>query len=121
MRDWKAYVRSRLALPALRGLRDERIVEELAGQLEDLYRTYLARGIPEAEAEELAASHVTDWDDLARRIAAAERKNQPPAAAEWVEDRTRRLESRGRIGVVAAELVRNIRYAARGASRGSGR
>jgi putative ABC transport system permease protein len=120
MRDWKAYVRSRLALPALRGLRDERIVEELAGQLEDLYRTYLARGIPEAEAEELAASHVTDWDDLARRIAAAERKNQPPAAAEWVEDRTRRLESRGRIGVVAAELVRNIRYAARSARREPG-
>ncbi len=120
MRDWKAYVRSRLALPALRGLRDERIVEELAGQLEDLYHTHLARGIPEAEAEELAAAHVTDWDELARRIAAAERKNQPRAAAEWVEERTQALESRGGIGAVAAELVRNIRYALRSARREPG-
>jgi len=120
MRDWKAYVRSRLALPALRGLRDERIVEELAGQLEDLYRTHLARGIPEVEAEELAAAHVTDWEELARSIAAAERKNRPPAAAEWVEDRTRRLESRGGIGALAAELVRNVRYALRSARREPG-
>jgi hypothetical protein len=120
MRDWKASVRARLALPALRGLRDERIVEELAGQLEDLYHTHLARGIPEAEAEQLAAAHVTDWDDLAHRIAAAERKNQPRAAAEWVEERTQALESRSGIGAVAAELVRNIRYALRSARREPG-
>jgi predicted permease len=120
MRDWKAYVRARLGLPALRGLRDERIVEELAGQLEDLCRTHLARGIPEAEAEELAAADVTDWDELARRITSAERKNLPPAAAEWVEDRARDLERRGALGAVAAELVRNIRYALRSARREPG-
>ncbi|UCC73879.1 MAG: ABC transporter permease [Gemmatimonadota bacterium] len=120
MRDWKAYVRARLALPALRGLRDERIVEELAGQLEDLCREHLARGVPEAEAEELAAAHVTDWDELARRITTAERKNRQPVAAEWVEDRARDLERRGRTGAVAAELVRNIRYALRSARREPG-
>lgn len=117
MRDWRAYVRSRLALQALRGLREERIVEELAGQLEDLYLAHRARGLPEAEAEELAAAHVTDWDELARRVTAAERKNRPVAAAGWVEDRALRLASRGAIGATAADLVRNIRQALRGARR----
>ncbi len=120
MRDWKAYVRARLAVPALRGLRDERIVEELAGQLEDLYRAQLARGVAEADAEELAAAHVRDWEDLARRIAAAERKNRQSAIAEWVENRTRLLETRGGLGTLAADLLRNVRYALRSVRREPG-
>jgi hypothetical protein len=120
MPDWKAYVRARLAVPALRGLRDERIVEELAGQLEDLYRTQLARGVPEAEAEESAAAHVSDWEELARRIATVECKNRQPAIGEWVETRARSLESHGGLGAVAVELLRDIRYALRSVRREPG-
>jgi putative ABC transport system permease protein len=120
MRDWKAYVRARLALPSLRGLRDERIVEELAGQLDDLYREELARGTPEAEAEQRAIEHVTNWDALARRIAEAERGNREPAAGEWLDERTRRLERRGGIAVVLADLIRNVRFTLRSARREPG-
>ena len=117
MRDWKAYVRERLALPALKRLRDERIVEELAGQLEDLYRQHVAHGLSEAEAERQAMAHVTDWDVLTSRIAEVERGNREPAAGQWVEGRASELERRGGVGEALAELLRNLRLLARSARR----
>jgi putative ABC transport system permease protein len=120
MRDWKAYVRARLALPALRGFRDERIVEELAGQLEDLCREHLARGLPEAEAEERAIADVTDWRALASGVAAAERGNLEPVAGVWVEESASRLARRGGIGVALADLIRNVRLTVRSARREPG-
>jgi len=117
VRDWKKYVRERLEIPALKALRDQRIVEELAGQLEDLCREHLASGMPEAEAERLAVEHVADWDVLKGRIADAERGNREPAAGQWVEDRAGRLERRGRAGEVLAELLRSLRFSLRSARR----
>ena len=117
MRDWKKYVRERLALPALKGLRDERIVEELAGQLEDLCREHLAHGLSEAEAERLAIAHVTDWSELTGRIADAERGNREPAAGQWVEESAGKLERRGGLGEALAELLRSLRLSVRSARR----
>ena len=120
MRDWRAYVRERLQLPALERLRDERIVEELAGQLEDLYRAAVARGVPADEAERQAIGSVADWEALGGRIADVERGNREPAAGEWVEERERRLESGGRVGQVLAEAVRSLRLSVRSARREPG-
>ena len=117
MRDWRAYVRERLALPSLKGLRDERIVEELAGQMEDLCREHLAHGLSEAEAERLATEHVADWEALRGRIAEAERGNREPAAGEWVEERASRLERGGGVGEALAELLRSLRLSLRSARR----
>ena len=79
MRDWKQYVRDSLTLPDLEGLRDERIVEELAGQLQDLYETALSNGSTESEAEQYALDEFPDWSELAGSIAAAERPNLRPS------------------------------------------
>jgi len=117
VRDWKAYVRERLALPALKELRDERIVEELAGQLEDLCREHLASGLPEEEAERLTIGHVADWDALKGRIADAERGNREPAAGVWVEESAGKLERRGGVGEVLAELLRSLRLSLRSVRR----
>ena len=51
MRNWTAYVRAHLKLPALTPEREAHIVRELAAQLEDFYREALARGASGAEAD----------------------------------------------------------------------
>ena len=89
MRDWKRYVRSRLRLPELKGQRRERIVEELALQIDDLYREALRGGASEEEAARDALEQVGDWEELTARIAEAERPNvvsasEPrPASSAW--------------------------------------
>ena len=67
MRDWAAYVRRRLHLPALNVAREAEIVEDLARQLDDAYRDTLSAGATEAEALARAERHVTDWSALAAR------------------------------------------------------
>ena len=55
MRDWTAYVRAHLKLPALTPERETHIVRELAAQLEDFYREALARGIQSIDRNLLKA------------------------------------------------------------------
>ena len=79
MREWKRYVRRRLRIGELRGLRQERIVEELAGQLADLYEEARRAGASDREAERAAVEQVPDWNELAARIREAERPNEVSA------------------------------------------
>ena len=67
MRDWEAFVRSRLRLPGLTPIREDRIVKELAAQLQDFHQDAVARGATEAEADAHAARQVGDWDQLTDR------------------------------------------------------
>ena len=60
MRDWTAYVRAHLKLPALTPDREAHIIRELAAQLEDFYRDALARGAGEAEADAHARAQIRD-------------------------------------------------------------
>ena len=80
MPDWRSFVKRRLRLPELKHNREERIIEEIAGQLQDLYDTALAQGKSELEAEQHALDEFPDWDRLAGEIAAAERSNEVPTA-----------------------------------------
>src|SRR5688572_33508442 len=74
MRDWTAYVRAHLQLPALTSDREAHIIRELAAQLEDFYREALARGASEPEADAHARAQVRDWDRMARDVADADRR-----------------------------------------------
>jgi hypothetical protein len=58
VRDWPAFVRTRLVLPGLTPEREARIVRELAAQLEDFYRDGLARGLSDAAADAHACRQV---------------------------------------------------------------
>ena len=51
MRDWRRWVRERVVRPEACGADLDSIVEELAAQLEDLYREALDRGRSEQRAK----------------------------------------------------------------------
>ena len=64
MPDWHRVVREHLRLPDLRDLREQRITEEIAVQLEELYEEARARGLSDPEARRLGIDRF-DWDFLA--------------------------------------------------------
>jgi putative ABC transport system permease protein len=78
MRDWTAYVRAHLKLPALAPEREAHIVRDLAAQLEDFYREALARGASEANADAHARAQIRDWNRMARDVADADRRHARP-------------------------------------------
>jgi len=86
MPNWKRLVRRHLKLPPLRDQRSERIVEELAGQLEDLYAEARRQGASSREAMRAAFAQVENWHDLSERIAEAERPNRVSPAEQRFED-----------------------------------
>ena len=65
MHDWHAYVREQS--PEL----DDRVVQELAGHLEDVYSDLRASGLTQAEAIRRTERQVGDWLELRRGIQAA--------------------------------------------------
>src|SRR5687768_3914065 len=83
MRDWTAYVRAHLKLPALTPEREAHIVRDLAAQLEDFYREALARGASEPDADAHARAQIRDWDRMARDVADADRRHARPRAG-WM-------------------------------------
>ncbi len=92
MRDWKRYVRERLPLPETKGASDESVIEELAGELEDLYLEALERGASEDEAEAYALEGMGDWDSLAAEIVRGGEVRTVSGGERWLE----RAEVRGR-------------------------
>jgi hypothetical protein len=48
--------------------REEEIIAELAGHLEDLYKDLVRQGKPPSEAAQLALSAAADWDEVRREI-----------------------------------------------------
>ncbi|HTZ33350.1 MAG TPA: permease prefix domain 1-containing protein, partial [Methylomirabilota bacterium] len=68
MHDWHAYVREQS--PEL----DDRVVQELAGHLEDVYSDLRASGLTQAEAIRRAERRVGGWLELRRGIQAARRE-----------------------------------------------
>ena len=120
MPDWRAHVRRRLALPGLRPERTERIVEELAQQLDEVYRDACARGLEPAEAEEAAGRQVDDWPGLARELRAAEGPQRRSAAVCWGERKREALQDRGGARTMLADLQRDLVHALRWLVRSPG-
>ena len=85
MRDWRSYVRARL--PDLRcdPAREAEIVEELALQLEQVFRRAKSAGASDEEALAEADAEIGDWDVLATALAPSRPRitaARPPARAE---------------------------------------
>ena len=86
MPDWKSLVRRHLKLPPLHDQRAERIVEEIAGQLDDLYQEALREGASPRKAVRAAFAQIENWDELSARIIDAEGPNRVSAAEQRRED-----------------------------------
>lgn len=120
MRDWQRYVRERLTLPDLEASRSLEAVEEIAGQLEDVYRAARARGLPEVDADAEACAHVLDWERLASEIRAARPSRRRPAASRWADRADSLGRRRGPWGHWIADLGLDVRYAWRMLRRSPG-
>lgn len=120
MRDWTAFVRSHLTLPALTPERESRIVRELAAQLDDFYRDALAAGKTDDEADAFARAQITDWNRMARDVIDADRRHAKPGFDRIVEPRleTWTRERGGRL--MLTNLIRDLRYGVRQLARTPG-
>ncbi|UCC47346.1 MAG: ABC transporter permease, partial [Gemmatimonadota bacterium] len=120
MRDWSRYIRERLSLPEMKGQRDERVIEELASQLEEFYLEALRRGASEQEAAAYAREQVTDWDGLAADILRSDRSDTVPRLERWVDRSEQRVRQKGKPGAMLADLEQDVRYSLRTLRRSPG-
>jgi putative ABC transport system permease protein len=113
VRNWQAFVRERLHLPAHAPTREARIIRELAAQLEDFYREAIARGASEADADAHACAQIRDWQQLSRDVAQADRANSQPPMERIADTVTELGQTRGGGLKMLADFLRDMRYAAR--------
>ncbi len=112
MPDWRREVRERFDLPDLKDLREERIIEEIAGQLQDFHEEALSRGLPEDEAEQYAIDRF-DWTTLADGLNHSERRRRRPRFTVWTERMEGRLRLRGGLWIGLADTVQDMKFAFR--------
>lgn len=74
MPEWNSIVRSNLKDLDLRRSEREEVAAELASHLEELYEQFLAQGLCESEAFRLTLEQTTPWQELAKNINRAKRK-----------------------------------------------
>ena len=113
MRDWNAYVRAHLSLPALTPAREAHIVRDLAAQLEDFYRDALARGVSDDEADAFARGQVRDWDRLARDVASADFRHVRPRVDRLTDAAEHMPHLRRGVLLMTAHILTDMRYALR--------
>ena len=120
MRDWQEFVRERLALTDFAPKHEEKIVTELAAQMEEFYANGLSRGMSQAEADDFARRQVKDWECFASDV----RRADPPGAAARLDrwaDHTRESIPEKREGIMLlANLFKDVTYAARVLRRSPG-
>jgi putative ABC transport system permease protein len=123
MRDWTAFVRSRLSLPDLPPEREARIIRELAAQLEDFYRDARTRGASETDADAHACAQIGDWSRMAREVARADHRHARPRM-ERLTNRIEQLAStpgrRSRPLTILAQMLTDMRYGTRQLLRAPG-
>ncbi len=113
MPDFTHLIRERLPLPAMKRQREEKIVEELAGQLADLYREALAAGMDDKQALAHALDQIPDWDTFASDISGAEQPSIPLVSEDDVERVEVALRRRRPRWAWLADLGQDVRYAIR--------
>ena len=110
MRDWREYVSERLALPGVRRPREEKIVEDVARQLEDFFREGMSRGMSETEADAFALKQVRDWSCLVSDLLREERPNRVSTVERLAEPSGRKMTG----GVkMLSELRQDLAFALR--------
>jgi putative ABC transport system permease protein len=113
MRDWQAYVRSHLLLPAHTPERQARIVRELAAQLEDFYRDAIAGGLTDEEADGHARSQITDWDRVARDVSRADRAYRVPRLERLANALDNAPGPTRGVQQMFSHMIRDVRFAVR--------
>jgi putative ABC transport system permease protein len=76
MRDWNRYVRERLRLRGIENRREEKIVRELAAQVEEFYLEAVAGGASDDEALRHAEQRTGNWESLAHDLGSIERPDR---------------------------------------------
>jgi putative ABC transport system permease protein len=120
MRDWQVYVREHLALLDFDPKREEKIVTELAAQLEEAFLKALSRGMSEAEADGFARCQIQDWECFASEI----RRADPPGTAarfdRWTTGPSGHISPRIGGMMLLTNLFKDVTYAARMLRRSPG-
>ena len=120
MRDWTAYVRAHLQLPALTPDREAHIIRDLAAQLEDFYREALARGASEPDADAHARAQIGDWDRMARDVAAADRRHARSRAERMAAAIEQWPPPQRGVLLMLAHILNDMRYACRQMTKAPG-
>ncbi len=113
MRDWRAFVRSRLSLPELTPEREARITREIAAQLEDFYRDAIARGASDAEADAHACAQINDWDRMARDLRLADRPHVRPRIEQLTNALGDLAPPKRGVFQMMADMLTDMRYGIR--------
>jgi hypothetical protein len=113
MPDWKPHIREHLRLPELSEDQKEKILSELAGQMEELYRSALDGGASESDALKEAKERMGDWEDLSEKLSHLERPSKFAAAERRVEDLELELRRKGRWGTILADGWQDLRLTLR--------
>lgn len=113
MRDWQAYVRAHLNLPAHSPERQARIIRELGTQMEDFYRDALAGGLTEQEADIHARSQVTDWERIARDVSRADRVYREPGFVRLANAMDGSPGPTGGVLQMFSNVIRDVRFGLR--------
>jgi predicted permease len=113
MRDWHSYVGRHLALPRAGRRRRDRIVAELAAQLEEVFQEALAAGASEADADLEALSHIGDWQQLQHDLEQADGVRLAARAGHWCDRTELAMNRSSRLLCPLADLSNDLRYAAR--------
>ncbi|MFC1530186.1 ABC transporter permease, partial [Gemmatimonadota bacterium] len=113
MPDWSMYIRENLPLPPMKRQREERVIRQLAEQLEECFREAIARGASESEAMEEARDHIEDWNALAADIARAEHRHLRSRTDIRIESVEHNLRRKGGWWLLMADFGHDVRYATR--------
>src|SRR5262245_39510051 len=113
MPDWKAYVAERLRLPGLKADREAELVEDLAQQLDDLYRAALEHGATSDEAAAAAQREIEDWDALARAIVESDGSHRVTLDQRALDRLERRPSAGSRALRLLSELAADVLHARR--------
>ncbi len=113
MRNWESYVRDRLDLNRLKPGRQERIVRELAQQLEDFCQEGLSQGLTPGEADAYARRQIRDWDRFACEIRRVSRSDARPRTDHWSDLAMSAGRGRGRGWMLLSDLIRDLGFGLR--------
>jgi predicted permease len=113
MRDWIQYVREHLRLPDINDARKEKIIRELAGQMEEVYLEALDSAASENEALCQAERQIGDWQFLSAELGRAEPPTQTAAAARRIQQFEEGMQSKGKGWLMLADIWQDLRYGLR--------
>ena len=113
MPDWIRYVREHLRLADMRDDRKEKIIRELAGQMEEMYLEARVAQLSEEEALRQAERQIGDWELLSVELGRAERPTQADAAGRKIQQFEENMRIKGKGWLVLADIWQDLRYGLR--------